>query len=99
MSSASEPPGRPAPPAALPGRRARALPAALPSAETGDEADGATIPQSAVQPTTQAGAGGPGSQQGGYPGMTGGYTGQGSGAGGPQDAADWFARSTAQPRG
>jgi hypothetical protein len=100
--SASEPPyppGRQAPPAALPARPARALPAAPtappPAGTGGDEVDDATIPRSAIQRTTQAGASGPGGQPGGYPGMTGGYAGQGNNAGGPQDAGDWFNRTTA----
>ncbi len=59
MSSASEPPyppGRQAPPAALPARRARALPAALPPAESGDEVDGARS-RAAVQRTPPDAAG------------------------------------------
>src|ERR1700758_846101 len=101
MSSASGPPyppgpypsGRQAPPAALPGRRARALPAGSSPAEMeGDGAGDAATPQGPVSQAGQAGQNGPVGQPGGYQGMTmGGYP--GPAAGGAQDAGGWFNRS------
>ena len=69
MSSASEPPYPPGGKAALPARRARALPAAPhPDEAGGNEVDDATIPRSAVQR-----------------GASGQYPGQGNSPGGPPD--------------
>src|ERR1700761_4084334 len=94
MSSASGPPyppgpypsGRQAPPAALPGRRARALPAGSSPAEMeGDGAGDAATPQGPVSQAGQAGQNGPVGQPGGYQGMTmGGYPGGNPGYGGQQ---------------
>ena len=66
MSPASEPPyppGGQAPPAALPGRRARALPAAPLPDGAGDEVDDATIPRSAIQRGASGGYQGQGGPQ------------------------------------
>ena len=108
MSSVSEPPyppgryphGGQATPAALPARRARALPAAPSPSRTDDAADDTTIPGSAILPTTQAGANGPVGQPGGFQGTTtGGYAGPGSAADGSQEAGGWFARTSAPQHG
>ena len=93
MSSGSEPPYPPGPyppggqaaPAALPGRRARALPAGSAPSETEDDARGdTTMPQAA--PDRQHG---PADYQGG---TRSGYAGPGPVSGG-QEAGTWFNRS------
>ena len=68
MSSASEPPYPPGGQAALPARRARALPAApRPDEAGGNEVDDATIPRSAVQRGTSGQYPGQGNSPGGPP--------------------------------
>src|ERR1700743_3998056 len=101
MSTASEPPyppGRHASPAAIPARRARALPAAPSPAGTGDDEADTTMPRAAIQWPPPADQAGNGDQPGGYPRTptpgypgqgTSGYPGQGTSAGSPPDPADW----------
>src|ERR1700722_2687378 len=114
MSSASEPPPpygeyphrRPVQPAPIPGRMARALPAA-PAGADDEETDAETIRR-----TPLPGAGGPGgypppagyqAATGGYPGMTvaqGGYQGMPGGPSGAQGTDGRFASApTMQPGG
>ena len=99
MSSATEPPtrhGGPVPPAGMPARRARALPALPAAPANGDELDGDTVPRA----PQRAGDGYPGVPGGGYPAPGGSYPAPGGGypapggGGAAGEDSSWFAPST-----